>query len=96
MNRSAAPFEMNCGPLSDTICSGNPYAANKRRKVAIVLAVDVEVISNTSGYLECASTTTRNDVPKKGPAKSTWICHHGLGGQVHGCKVAGGGVCLYA
>ena len=58
----------------------------------MVLADVVDGISKTLGHLECASTTTS---PKKGPAKSTWILYHGFGGHVQGCKVAGGGACLW-
>ena len=57
----------------------------------MVWIAEVVVISNISGYLECASTTTRSDFPRKGPAKSIWMCCQGFVGHVHGYKGAGGG-----
>ena len=60
----------------------------------MVFAADVVGISNTSGHLECASTTTKNVFPRNGPAKSIWMRCHGLCGHVHGCSAAGGGECL--
>ena len=86
--------EVNCGPLSVTICSGSPYAANSSRSLTTVFDVDVVVISKTSGHLEWASMMTKNEVPIKRPAKSRCSLCHGLAGQVHGCDGARGGACL--
>ena len=54
-------------------------------------AADVVRISNTSSHLECVSTTTKNDFPRNGPAKSICVHCHGFCGHVHGCSAAGGG-----
>ena len=44
--------------------------ANSHRNTSIILSEDVVLISITSGYLECISTTIRNIFCLKGPAKS--------------------------
>ena len=79
-----------CGPLSETICSGIPCVGKSFRSLVMVLPVFVFFISKTSGHFEYASTTTRNDVPWNGPARSMWICGQGLAGHVQGCN----GACL--
>ena len=86
--------DVNCGPLSDTSCSGIPYAANSCRSILTVLVVEVQFISKTLGHFEWASTMTRNDLPKNGPANSIWTRCHGFVGQVHGCSGDFGGVFL--
>ena len=70
-------------PLSPTSCSGHPCVANSFLSSSIVLAALVVVIAITSGHVEWLSTTTRNIVPKNGPAKSTWIRCHGRAGHFH-------------
>lgn len=50
---------VNCGPLSDTTCSGKPNVANNPRSLMMVLAVVVVDIWNTSGNFEWASTRTK-------------------------------------
>ena len=44
--------------------------------------------------LECASTTSKNILPSKGPAKSTCTHCHGLVGHNQGCKGEDGGILL--
>ena len=44
--------EVNWGPLSDTICSGSPWLANKSLSTEVVFGVVVLTISRTSGHLE--------------------------------------------
>ena len=73
--------EVNWELLSLTSCSGNPCVANSFLSLSIVLAALVVVIEITSGHFEWLSTTTRNIVPKNGPAKSTWIRCHGRAGH---------------
>ena len=63
--------DVNCGPLSLTSCSGNPYDANKLRSTSKVFSVVVVDMGITSIHLEWASTTIRNIEPNTGPAKST-------------------------
>ena len=84
----------NCGRLSETICSSNPYYANILRRGLTVSAVVVVVISTTSGHLEWASMTLKSMRPWKGPAKSMWILVHGKFGHNHGCRGAAGGNAL--
>jgi len=48
---------VNCGPLSDTSCSGNPNEENKRCNSWMIADEVVEIIGITSGHLEWASTT---------------------------------------
>ena len=86
--------EMNCGSLSETNCSGEPYTANRCLRTSMVLCTLVEVISYTSGHLEWASTTMKNILCKNGPAKSTCIRCQGLDGHVHGWSGADVGACL--
>ena len=93
--KSANSSATNWGPLSETTCSGNPWAEKSWRRVAMVWIAEVVVISNILGHLEWASTTTRNDFPRKGPAKSIWMRCQGFVGHVHGCKGAGGGAFLW-
>ena len=50
--------ETNCGPLSDTTCSGRPYDENNSRNTSIVLFDVVDCIIFTSDHFECASMTT--------------------------------------
>ena len=65
--------EVNCGPLSETSCSGNPNCAKSVRKTLMVFKEVVACdITTTSGHLEWALTTMKNILPMKGPAKSTW------------------------
>ena len=75
---------MNCDPLSETICSGRPYAANSCLSLAIGLVVEVADILKNIGHLECASTISRNCVPKNCPAKSMCIHSQGFVGHVQG------------
>ena len=52
---------VNCGPLSDTTCPGNPCAAKICQRVATKLISVVDLaISITSPILEWASTSNRN------------------------------------
>ncbi len=83
--------ETNCGPLSDTSCSGRPYAANNFRNSLMVAEDVVVLISMTSGHFEWASTTISRVRPLNGPAKSTWMRREG---QTHGCMGATGGALL--
>ena len=69
----ANSWETNCGPLSITICSGSPYAANSRLSSSMILVEVVLAISIISGHFECASVTNRNILFKKGLAKSVCI-----------------------
>ena len=43
--------EMNCGPLLETSCSGNPYLANILRSTSNVFSVVVVDIGTTSNHL---------------------------------------------
>ena len=43
---------VNCGPLSDTSCSGNPNEENNRHNSWMVADEVVEIIEITSGLLE--------------------------------------------
>ena len=64
MNRSNS-FDVNCGPLSETNCSGKPYRAKSDRRMSMVVREvdDVDIIA-TSGHLQCALTTTKTFNPK--------------------------------
>ena len=63
--------DVNCGPLSDTNCRGNPLRAKIALRISMVFVADLVFMVNTSGYFECASTSTKNIVFMNGPAKST-------------------------
>ena len=52
--------DVNCGPLSETSCSGIPYEAKHDRRHSIVFVEIVEVIGKTSIHFECESISTRN------------------------------------
>ena len=62
--------EMNCGSLSDMICSGSPCAEKITLNTIIVLVTVAVDITKDSGYFECASTATKNIAPRNSPAKS--------------------------
>ena len=81
-------WEMNCGPLSDTISLGIPNRAKSMRNMLIVAEAVVEFIWNTSGHLLCESTTIKNMLFLNGPAKSICSLYHGWFGQSHGCTGA--------
>ena len=51
--------ETNCGLLSETNCSGRPYAAKIFLSSMMVLCAVVVAISTTSGHFECASMTIK-------------------------------------
>jgi hypothetical protein len=53
------------------------------KSIEIVFAADLDVedISKTSGHFEWASTNTKNDFPRKGPAKSIWCVS--IAGEFH-------------
>ena len=51
--------DVNCGPLSETSCSGRPCGANIVLRTSIVFSDVVDDITATSGHFEYASTTTR-------------------------------------
>ena len=56
--KSANSSLWNCGPLSLTQWTGNPYFANKSHKMAIVAVADVfRGMKKISGQREWASTT---------------------------------------
>ena len=55
--------DTNCGLLSETSCSGNPFAANIFLSTATVWVAVVVDISTTSGHLELASAATWNICP---------------------------------
>ena len=78
--------EVNCVPLSETSCSGNPYQEKREHIISMVLCEVVLDMVITSGHFECASTMMRKVLPRKGPAKSTWRRFHGASGQTHGCS----------
>ena len=80
--------EVNCVPLSETNCSGNPYREKRERITSMVLSQVVLDMVITSGHFECESTTMRKVLPRKGPAKSTWRRFHGASGQTHRCSGA--------
>ena len=42
---SAKSDDTNCGSLSDTVCSGSPYATKSCRRTSTTLEVVVECIS---------------------------------------------------
>ena len=86
--------EVNCAPLSVTICSGKPWVENIFLSSTIVLSAVVVIIGITSGHFEWASTTIRYDLSMNGPAKSTCKRCQGRDGQVHGCRVDGAGLFL--
>ena len=85
MNSAKPSDVVNCGPLSETTCSGRPCATKSCLSLEIVLAVDVLDIS---GHFVCASTTTRNNVPMNSLVKPIWILCQALVGQVQGCNYA--------
>ena len=68
-----------------------PNHANNCRKCWIVVKAVAIFIGTTSSHFECASMTTRNILPSKGPAKSMCNLVQGLVGQDHGCMGAAGG-----
>ena len=88
--------DVNWGPLSDTSCSGRPYLPKRCLSTcySMVFAAVVLAISKTSGHFEWASTTTKYEVPKHGPAKLTWTLCQGRDGHIHRCKGATAGACL--
>ena len=94
--KCANSWEVNCGPLSETIriCLGNPYLANRWRRMDIVFDVVVWAISKNSGHFEWASIARKNILFRNGPAKSMCTCCQGFAGQVQGCKGANGGACF--
>jgi hypothetical protein len=69
---------VNWDPLLVTTCSGKPYVANRCRNIPLVFGT----LLATYGCFECASTMTKNDVPRNGPEKSRWILW--LGWPTHG------------
>ena len=88
---SSNSLEVNCGPLSDTICSGRPNDANSCLNTLITFEVVVVVISMTSDHFEWASTAIKNILSRNGPAKSMWTHCHGRAGQIHGWSGAAAG-----
>ena len=54
--------EVNWGSLSETSCSGKPYAQNNCRRTLMVLAVMVAPTFQTSGHLEWASAISKHTV----------------------------------
>ena len=92
LRKSAISDNTNWGPLSDTSCSGRPYAAKIYLRMLTIFSVVVLIISTTSGHIECASTTIKKLFPRKGPAKSMWIRFQGLVGHAQGCRGATVGV----
>ena len=50
--------DVNWGPLSLTICSGNPYEANRLHNTSSVFSVVVVVVGYTFDHFKCASMTT--------------------------------------
>lgn len=58
------------------------------RSFVIVRVVVADLIGNTSGHLEWASTTIKNMEFKNGPAKSTCKRSHGVDGHSQGCTGA--------
>ena len=85
---------VNADPLSETRISGNPWVENMFLSAFVVAADVVEGTTTTSSHLVCASMTTRNIFPRKGPAWSTCTRVHGLPGHSHGCKGATEGAFL--
>ena len=67
-------------PLSETVVQATHIG--KRGNTSLYEVVLDMVI--TSGHFECASTTVRKVLPRKGPAKFTWRRFHGASGQTHG------------
>ena len=67
---------------------GTPYLANKLCSLSMVLVEVVVSIFSISNHLEWASTTIKNMQPRKGLAKSVWICCQGNDGHSHGCTGA--------
>ena len=65
--------EMNYGPLSETNCSGRPYAAKISLSSMMVLCAVVVAILTTSGHFECVLKIIKKVFPIKGPAKSISI-----------------------
>lgn len=74
--------DTNCGPLSETISPGNPYAANKFLSVSIVLHEQMKLLCLTMdsllATLEWASMYARKYWPWSFPAISTWMRSHGF------------------
>ena len=86
--------EVNCDPLSLTNCSSSPFRANTVRRASTVLeVVALECMIITSGHFEVASTTTKNVIPRNGPAKPMWIRCQEVDGHYHGCKGEHLGAC---
>ena len=52
LKNSVNLFDVNCGPLSDTSCSGNPKAAKPFLSMVMVLSDVVDAISKISHHLE--------------------------------------------
>ena len=60
LRKSLYSFDRKGGPLSLTICLGNPYLVNRLEETPIVAATSVLLIGPaTSGHLEYASTRIR-------------------------------------
>ena len=80
------------GPLSDTTLSGKPnWAKIVLRRWMAVCAIIVG-IGWSSNHLECASITTKNIWPLKGPVKSMWRCDHDWLGHFQGISGANCGL----
>ena len=77
--------KVNWVALSDTECSGRPYATNNLISLILAVAV-VDFISITLGHFECESTTIRKFCLFMEPAKFICILCHGLIGHIQGCS----------
>ena len=67
--------DVNWGPLSETIDSGNPYAANSFRSPVTVFSAVVLFIMRTCSHFEWLSAATKNIFPFFS-AKSTCTPYH--------------------
>ena len=96
LKKSFISWATNCGLLSETMTSGRPWVANRKRRARMVIDAVVEDIGNNSIHFDFASTTSRNIWPFNGPAKSTCILCHGRVGQIQGLRTFWGVLQLFS
>ena len=79
---------INWVPLSVTNSVGKPWVAKIERRLLIVKVMVADGSGTTSSHLEYESTTSKNILPRKGPAKSACSLLHVCFGNSHECSGA--------
>ena len=84
--------DVNCGPFTETRCSGIPFEEKHYRRHSIVFVEVVEVIGKNSIHFECESISSRN-ICLFFATKSLWTSCQTRVAHIQGCSCASGGIC---